>query len=105
MYGYTYVNMETPYPLGEASKPLRVHIVESTLQSGRTPPTAPKNHRWRSKEGEKRTIAVPYNPPERILRYLRDMKDGLTTALAQGKTETLYIANCTDNWRCYWQQH
>jgi hypothetical protein len=89
--------MEEPFPAGEEDKPLHVHIeamrrgrrefesVGSALQGARTPPDAPKKrHRWRSKESEKRTIAVPYKPSERAPRYLSDMKHALTMVLAQG---------------------
>lgn len=42
-----------------------------------------RKHRWGSK-GEKRTITVPYKPSEHILKYLTDMRDALTMALAHG---------------------
>jgi len=38
------------------------------------------SHPWRSR-GEKRTIAVEYQPSEEILGYLRDMRDALRMAL------------------------
>jgi putative transposase len=42
------------------------------------------HHRWKAKEGEKRTMAVEYQPSQRILKYLADMRNALTMALAQG---------------------
>jgi len=39
------------------------------------------SHPWRSK-GEKRTIAIEYQPSESILSYLNDMRDALRMALA-----------------------
>ncbi|WXG44195.1 MAG: hypothetical protein WED04_09200 [Promethearchaeati archaeon SRVP18_Atabeyarchaeia-1] len=42
-----------------------------------------KHHRWKTREGEKRTIAVKYQPSSSILKYLEDMKDALATSLAQ----------------------
>jgi putative transposase len=42
------------------------------------------HHRWRAREGEKRTIAVEYQPSERILKYLADMRNALTMVLAHG---------------------
>jgi len=39
-------------------------------------------HRWKTREGEKRTIAVRYQPSDNILKYLSDMRDALTEALA-----------------------
>nr|MDO8100375.1 transposase [Candidatus Njordarchaeota archaeon] len=42
-----------------------------------------KKHGWGS-EGEKRTIAVPYKPSQRILKYLVDMRGALVMALSQG---------------------
>lgn len=41
-----------------------------------------KHHRWKTKEAEKRTIAVKYQPSDNILKYLRDMREALTGALA-----------------------
>jgi len=42
--------------------------------------TIQMSHPWRSK-GEKRTIAVEYQPSEEILSYLTDMRDALRMAL------------------------
>jgi putative transposase len=41
-------------------------------------------HKWKSGEGEKRTIVVEYHPSEHILRYLVDMRGALAMALACG---------------------
>jgi putative transposase len=43
-----------------------------------------EHHEWKAREGEKGTIAVEYQPREAILRYLQDMREALTEALAQG---------------------
>jgi putative transposase len=40
------------------------------------------HHRWKAREGEKRTIVVRYQPSDAILRFLRDMRDALTETLA-----------------------
>jgi len=39
-------------------------------------------HKWKSREGEKRTIAMKYQPSDDILKYLKDMRDALREALA-----------------------
>jgi putative transposase len=41
-----------------------------------------RKHKWKSREGEKRTIAVKYQPSDNILKYLKDMRGALTEALA-----------------------
>jgi putative transposase len=46
-------------------------------------PNQGKHHRWKASEGEKRTIIVKYQPSENILKYLKDMRDALTEAVAQ----------------------
>lgn len=56
----------------------------------------PRKHRWKSSEGEKRSIAVKYQPSERILKYLTDMRSALAmtsaAALTYAKTAG-YILN------------
>jgi putative transposase len=52
-----------------------------------------KHHRWRAREGEKRTIAIEYQASDAILKYLEDMGEALTQALAQAYA----LAKCDDN--------
>jgi putative transposase len=51
-----------------------------------------KHHRWKTREGEKRTIAVEYKPSDSILKYLIDMREALREALTQA-----YVLARSDN--------
>ncbi len=87
--------MAQPYSPGKASGFLGACAKTDRI----TTPSATRlgKHRWKAGEGEKRTITVKYRPSDTILRYLKDMKEALTEALAQAyasaKNNNLLVPN------------
>jgi putative transposase len=71
-YNYISVNMEQLYPHGISAPPPTTMVYRES------------HHGWKSRGGEKRTIVVKYQPSDRILKYLVDMRSALAMALARG---------------------